>query len=87
MLSLVFAGSHGKAVRDGLLCPQIHTDPHRLEALAKPCKFGRGSVPAARDSSPYGQRGRCPSRVAKFCAKLTGRRFAAHPHAERLARA
>ena len=38
---------------------------------------GRGSVLAARDSPPHGQRGRCPSRVAKFCAKLTGRRFAA----------
>ena len=31
---------------------------------------GRGSVPAARDSPPYGQRGRCPSRVAKSYAKL-----------------
>ena len=66
MLSLVFAGSHGKTVRDGLVCPQIRTDPHRLEALAKPWKFGRGSVPAALDSPPHGQRGRCPSRVAKF---------------------
>ena len=64
MLSLVFAGSHGKTVRDGLVCPQIRIDPHRLEALAKPWKFGRGSVPAALDSPSHweGQRPRCPIR-------------------------
>ncbi len=50
MLSLVFAGPHGKTVRDGLVCSQIRTDPHRLEVLAKTWKFGRGSVPAAHDS-------------------------------------
>ena len=29
-----------------------------------------GAASSLPDSSPYGQRGRCPSRVAKFCAKL-----------------
>jgi len=33
-------------------------------------RTGRGSVLAARDSPPHWQRGRCPSRAAKFCAKL-----------------
>ena len=34
------------------------------EALAKPRAWeGRGSVLAARDLPPHGQRGRCPSRV------------------------
>ena len=39
-----------------------------IEALAKPCKFGRGSVPAARDSLSYGQRGRCPSHARGFAS-------------------
>ena len=39
----------------------VRTDS--LEALAKPCKFGRGSGDDARDSLSYGQRGRCPSQV------------------------
>ena len=46
------------AVSDGLVCPQIHTDPHRLETLAKP---GRGNVLVARDSPQHreGQRPHC----------------------------
>ena len=39
----------------------------KSDPIAKPS--GRGSVPAAR-FAVVGQRGRCPSRVAKSCAKL-----------------
>ena len=35
---------------------------------------GMGSVPDARDSSPYGQRGRCPSRVLQVPLESAQRR-------------
>ena len=47
------------------------------DGKARSTKALGGVASPLPDSPPYGQRGRCPSRVAKSCAKLTGRRFAA----------
>ena len=59
--------------RNGNKILQLGTDI--IEALAKPCKFGRGSVLAAHDSPPYGQRGRCPPGFCKCLYNICSHNF------------
>ena len=53
------------------------TRPTSLSAKREAQRPLGGAASPLPDSTPHGQRGRCPSCEAKSCAKLTGRRFAA----------
>jgi len=53
-------------------CPTRHTCPTRPTSPSASREAQRppgGAASPLPDSPPYGQRGRCPSRVAKSCAK------------------
>ena len=67
-------------IPSGLLCTPNHANRYKYyrdtcktrEGQRPRCPIrhhtGRGSVPAARDSPPYGQRGRCPSHARGFAS-------------------